>query len=143
MEADFMEQGSARLTKKYNALQTQIHDSLASSEAYRTTLKRKNSRYVFANILLGALAALSAGTAGTIGNADNWKPVCLFAAACSVGVTVTARMQTLEHEKLTETSECVGQLKALKVEAFTPPYNLEELSEKYQQILAEFPAVNC
>jgi hypothetical protein len=138
-----MEYDSPRLQKHYDTLQVQIHDSLDSSEAQRKTIKRKNSRYTLANIVLGALAALSAGMAGTVGNAATWKPVCLFAAACSVGVTVTARMQTLEYEKLTEISECVGQLKALKVEAFTPPYDLEQLSQKYQEILAEFPAVNC
>jgi hypothetical protein len=138
-----MNGNSAKSLDHYDAIKEQIFGSLKSAQAHQTLIQRKNSRYTLANIVLGALAALSAGAAGTIGNAENWKPVCLFAAACSVGVTVTARLQNLKHKQLTETSECVGQLKALKVETLTPPYELNQVSKKYQQILAEFPTVKC
>lgn len=129
--------------KNYDVIREKILASLKQAQSQQTDTQRKNSRYTLGNILLGAIAALSAGAAGTIGNAENWKPVCLFSAACSVGVTVTARLQNIEHRKLTKTSECVGQLKALKIETLTPPYDLDQVSEKYQQILAEFPTVNC
>jgi hypothetical protein len=127
--------------KQFNVLRGQIEGSLEKAQAQKNTLKRNNSRFTIANIILGALAALLAGIAGTVGNAVNWKPICLFAAVCSAGATVTAKLQTVEQ--LTEASECVGQLKALKVETIAPPEDLEKVSEKYQQILSEFSSIDC
>jgi hypothetical protein len=123
-----------------DAIREQISNSLEKAQAQRNTLKRNNARYTTANIILAALAALLAGIAGTIGNAKNWKPVCLLAAVCSAGVTVTAKLQTAEQ--LTESSECVGQLKALRVETMTPTYDLQQVSAKYQQILSEHSAID-
>jgi dGTP triphosphohydrolase len=135
-----MNANSSDLEIHLDAMREEISESLEKAEAQRNTLKRKNSRYMTTNIILSALAALLAGTAGTIGNAQNWKITCLFAAACSVGVTVTVKRQTTEQ--LTEASECVGQLKALKFETVTPTYDLEQVSEKYQQILSDFSAID-
>lgn len=132
---------STNLEKQYDDLREQIHNSLEKAQVQKNTLKRNNSRYTTANIIFAAIAAVFAGTAGTIGNAENWKPICLVAALCSVGATVTAKMQTTES--LTEASECVGQLKALRIETITPTYDLEQVSEKYQQILSEFSAIDC
>ncbi|HEY9626957.1 MAG TPA: hypothetical protein V6C84_06625 [Coleofasciculaceae cyanobacterium] len=126
---------------QFNVLREHIHDSLEKAQKQKNILKRNNTRYTTANIILGALAALLAGTAGTVGNAENWKPICLLAAVCSAGAAVTARMQTAEQ--LMEASECVGQLKALKVETIAPTDDLEEVSEKYQQILSEFSSIDC
>lgn len=126
---------------QFNVLRGQIEGSLEKAQTQKNTLKRTNSRYTTANIILGALAALLAGTAGTVGKAANWKPICLLAAVCSTGAAVTAKMQTADQ--LTEASECVGQLKALKVETITPTDDLEEVSEKYQQILSEFSTIDC
>lgn len=136
-----MNTNSTNVEKQYDVLREQIHNSFEKAQVQKSTLKRNNSRYTTANIVLGALAALFAGTAGTVGNAENWKPICLFAALCSVGATVTAKMQMTEQ--LTEASECVGQLKALRIEAITPTYDLEQVSEKYQQILSEFSTIDC
>jgi uncharacterized membrane protein YebE (DUF533 family) len=126
---------------QFNVLREQIQSSLEKAQVQKNTLKRSNSRYTTANIILGALAALLAGTAGTIGSAKSWKPVCLVAAICSAGAAATAKLQT--GEQLTEASECVGQLKALKVETIAPPDDLEKVSEKYQQILSEFSTIDC
>ena len=126
--------------QQYDLLREEIGHSLEKAQSQKNTLKRNNSRYTTANILLGALAALLAGTAGTIGNAKNWKPLCLFASVCSVGVTVTAKMPKIEQ--LIEASECLGKLKALRIETITPTYDLEQVSEKYQQILSKFSQVD-
>lgn len=122
-----------------NTMREQISGSLEKAQTQRNTLKRKNSRYIKANIILSALAAALAGMAGTVGNPQNWRVTCLFAAVCSAGVTVTTKLQT--GEQLTEASECVGQLKSLRVEA-TSTYDLEEVSDKYQQILSSFSSLD-
>lgn len=130
------------LTKQLDVLRTQIVGSLEKAQVQKNTLKRTNARYTTANIILGAFAAVLAGTAGTVGSsAGNWKLICRFAAACSVGAMATAKMQKVEQ--LTEASECVGQLKALKVETITPTYDFEQVSEQYQQILSEFSTIDC
>ena len=136
-----MTTNSTNQEKQSDVLQEQISSSLEKAQVQKIALKRTNSRYTTANIILGVLATLLAGTAGTIGKAENWKPICLLAAACSAGAAMTAKMQTTEQ--LTEASECVGQLKALKVETITPTYDVEQVSEQYQQILSEFSTIDC
>jgi hypothetical protein len=135
-----MNDNSTILETQLDAVREQISSSLDKAQAQRNTLKRKNSQYTTANIVLSAMAALLATMAGTIGNAQNWKLTCLFAAVCSAGVTVTTKLQTAEQ--LTEASECVGQLRALKVETITPTYDLQQVSEKYQQILSEYSTID-
>jgi len=136
-----MAANSADSEKQLDMLREQIFSSLEKAQAQKNTLKRNNARHTTTNIILSVLATLLAGTAGILGNAANWKITCILAAACSAGATVTAKMQTAEQ--LTEASECVGQLKSLKVEMMLPNYNLEQVSEKYQQILSEFSTIDC
>jgi hypothetical protein len=136
-----MNPNSPDLTKQSDVLREQISSSLEKAQVQKSTLKRNNSRYTTTNILLSALATLLAGTAGIFGNAANWRSVCIAAAVCSSGAIATAKMQTAEQ--LNEASECVGQLKALKVETIVPTYDWEQVSEKYQQILSEFSTVDC
>jgi hypothetical protein len=132
---------SADLTRHSELLREQINSSLEKAQTQRNTLRRNNSRYTVANMILGAIATLLAGTAGFVGNSGTWRSVCLLAAVCSAGATVTAKMQTADQ--LTEASECVGQLKALRIETIIPTYDLEQVSEKYQQILSEFSTIDC
>lgn len=136
-----MTTNSTNQEHQFSVLREQIHTSLEKAQGQKNTLKRNNARFTTANIILSAVAAFLAGIAGTVGNAESWKPICLLAAVCSVGTAVTAKMQTVEQ--LTEASECVGQLKALKVETITSTDDIEEVSEKYQQILSEFSAIDC
>lgn len=62
-------------------LRDQIHSSLEKAQVQKNALKRNNSRYTTANLVLSTLAALLAGTAGTLGNeVGTWRVTCLFAA---------------------------------------------------------------
>jgi hypothetical protein len=127
-------------TKQLDLLREQISGSLEKAQTQKNTLKRDNARYKTANIVLSGFATLLAATAGLLGD-EGWKPVCILAAFCSAGATVTANLQT--GEQLTDASECVGQLKALKVETIFPTYDLEHAREKYEQILSQFSAIDC
>jgi hypothetical protein len=131
-----MNTNSTHSTTQPDVLREQIGGSLEKAQAQKHTLRRNSDRYSTANIVLGAIAAVLAGTAGTVGKADTWKPICLFAAVCSAGATVTAKLQTAEQ--LTEISEGVGQLKALRFETLAPNYDSKQVGEKYQQILTVF-----
>jgi hypothetical protein len=136
-----MNPNSPDLTKQSDVLREQISSSLERAQVQNSTLKRNNSLYNTSNIILSALATLLAATAGIFGTAANWKGLCLLAAGCSFGATVTAKMQTAEQ--LNKASECVGQLKALKVETIVSTYDWEHVSEKYQQILSDFSTIDC
>ncbi len=125
---------------QFDAMRTQISGSLEKVQTQKNTLKRNNTRYTTANIILATLATALAGMAGTVGTAKNWKPVCLFAALCSAGVTVTSKLQTAE--RLTEASECVGRLKALRVETVIPTYDLGGVSAKYREIVSEYSTLD-
>jgi hypothetical protein len=135
-----MDINSTSPEKQLDAMRAQISSSLEKAQAQKNTLKRNNSRYITASIILAALATFLAGIAGTIGNHKSWKPICLFAAVCSAGVTVTTKLQTVDQ--LTEASECLGQLKSLRIETITPKCDLEEVSTKYQQILSEYSMID-
>jgi hypothetical protein len=132
---------STHSENQLNILREQIFDSLEKAQAQRRILKRNNVRYTTANIVLGAIATVLAGTAGTVGSLNGWKPICLLAAACSAGATVAAKFHT--SEQLSEASECVGQLKALRVEVSLPNFDLQQVSEEYQHILSEFSTIDC
>jgi hypothetical protein len=131
-----MNMNSPDSIKQPDVLREQIDSSLKKAQAQKAELQRNNSRYVTTNVILSAIAAVLAGTAGTVGKSDTWKPICLFAAACSVGATVTTKLQTADQ--LTEISEGVGQLKALRFETIVSTYDPEQVGEKYQQILLAF-----
>jgi hypothetical protein len=131
-----MNANSTNLTEQPDLLREHIDGSLTKAQAQKSILKRNNSRYSTTNAILGAVAAVLAGTAGTVGKAATWKPICLFAAVCSVGATVTAKLQTTDQ--LTEVSECVGQLKVLKFETVPLTYDSKQVGAKYQQILLAF-----
>ena len=132
---------SADSEKKLDILREHISDSLEKVQVQKNTLKRSNARYTTANIIFSVLATLFAGTAGIFGNAENWKATCLLATVCSAGAAMTAKMSTAE--RLIDTSECVGQLKALKVETILPNSDLDEVSERYQQIILDFSTIDC
>ncbi len=135
-----MDANSTDPARQLDVMREQISSSLEKAQTQKNLLKRNSTRYTTANIVLSAIAGVLAGTAGTVGKADSWKPICLLSAACSFGATVTAKFQTAEQ--LTEASECVGQLKALRIETIAHNYDLERVSEKYRQILSGFSTVD-
>lgn len=128
------------LVKSADMLREQISSSLKNAQAQKNTLQRHNSRYSVANLTLSLFATLLA-TVALNGSGAEWKRLCLFAAVCSAGATVTAKLQSAGE--LTEVSECVGQLKELKIETIAPTCDLAMATEKYQQILSEFTTIDC
>jgi hypothetical protein len=125
-----------------DAIRQEIKGSLEKAQAQRNAIKRHNSNYAMTNTVLSAIAALLAGTAGVVGNQGGmWKETCLFSAAFSVAATAAAKVQ--RTEQLTDASECVGRLKALKVETIVSNCDWEQVGGKYQQILSEFVSIDC
>jgi hypothetical protein len=88
-----------------------------------------------------------AGQAVFTGNksTETWRITCAIASALTLGATITATVQkqVADPQLLTEASECVGKLKSLKFETISSNYNTQEVSQKYQRILSDFPRINC
>lgn len=130
-----------------DTLRQQINDSFQRSSAHKERLKRAHSRYSITNILLGALATFIAGQAAVLGAplTGGWRVTCAVASGFALSATVVASVQRqlADPELLTQASECVGKLRALKVDTIGPDYDLEEATRKYQQILSEFTGIEC
>jgi hypothetical protein len=135
-------QNSLVQTAYIDALREEIKNSLEKAQVQRSAIKRHNSNYATLNIVFSAIAALLAGTAGILGTQGGlWKETCLFSAAFSAAAMAAAKTQMTEQ--MTDTSECVGQLKALKVETLVANCDWDQVSEKYHHIHSELVSIDC
>jgi hypothetical protein len=135
-------QNSPVQTTYIDALREEIKSSLEKAQVQRSAIERHNSNYATLNLIFSVIAALLAGTAGILGTQGGmWKETCLFSAAFSAAAMAAAKTQMTEQ--MTDTSECVGQLKALKVETLVSNCDWGQVSEKYQHILSEFVSIDC
>jgi hypothetical protein len=138
---------STVIEEQYNVLRQQIDNSLQKANAHKERLKRANSRYSIFNILLSALATFVAGQAAVVGGAlaGGWRITCAVASGFALGATIVAgvQKQVADPDLLAEASECVGKLRALKIDTLAPTYDLEGARKKYQQILSDFSKIEC
>jgi hypothetical protein len=130
--------------EQYEALEKQIEDSLRKACAHKDRLKRSNSRYGIANIIMGALATFVAGQSVILGPVlGNWKLACTVAGIFALGATIGAgiQKQLADSDLLAEASECCGRLRTLKVETIARDYELERIKSEYKQVLTGCPRV--
>jgi hypothetical protein len=138
---------STVLEELCNILRQQIHSSVQKASAHKDRFKRANSRYSIFNILLSALATFVAGQAAVAGGSlvGEWRITCAVASGFALGATIVAgvQKQLADPELLAEASECVGKLRALKIDTLALSYDLEGAGKKYQQILSHFSKIEC
>jgi hypothetical protein len=128
------------------SIEQHINESLNKAQNYQQELRDKNNRYTLTHLILSSLATFLAGQAVFTGakSTEMWKMTCAIASALTLGATITATMQkqVADPQLLTEVSECVGKLKSLKFETISSNYNRQEVTQKYQRILSDFPKIN-
>jgi hypothetical protein len=138
---------STVIDEQYNVLRQQIDNSLQKASAHKDRLKRASSRYSIFNILLSALATFVAGQAALAGGAlvGGWRITCAVASGFALGATIVAgvQKQVADPDLMAEASECVGKLRALKIDTLAPTYDLDGARKKYQQILSDFSKIEC
>ncbi|MBD2527154.1 hypothetical protein [Nostoc sp. FACHB-133] len=131
----------------YDVLRQQIDDSLKKAETQKNKLKTIERRYSIINICLGALATFITGQSAVSNDPliGNWRINTTVASVLTLGVTIVGSMQKqlAAPDLLSEASECVAKLKALKVETIVSTYDTEQVSEEYQQILSDFSKIDC
>ncbi|MBE9002088.1 hypothetical protein IQ274_28770 [Nostoc sp. LEGE 12447] len=131
----------------YDVLRQQINDSLKKAETQKNKLKTIERRYSLINICLGALATFITGQSAVSNYPliGNWRINTTVASVLTLGVTIVGSMQKqlAAPDLLSEASECVAKLKALKVETIISTYDTEQVSEEYQQILSDFSKIDC
>ncbi|HEY9664576.1 MAG TPA: hypothetical protein V6C65_39550 [Allocoleopsis sp.] len=130
-----------------NILRQQIQSSLQRAETHKNKLKTIERRFSIINICLGATATLIAGQSAIADNPliGNWRTTTTIASVITLSATIVGgiQKQLAAPDFLVEASECVAKLKALKVETISPTYEVEPVSEEYQQILSDFSKVDC
>lgn len=128
------------------AMEQHITESLNKAQIYQQQLRDKNNRYGLIHLILTALATFIAGQAVVSGgkSTETWRITCAIASALSLGATITASIQkqAADPQLLSEASECIGKLKSLKFETTYPNFNSQEVGQKYQKILSDFPRIN-
>lgn len=126
-------------------LRQQIDHSLQKATAQRNNLQKIDRKYSIINIVLGAIAAFVAGQSVMADKpiVGNWKAMTTFASVLTLSATVASgvQKQIASPDLVAEVSQCVAELKALKIETLSPNYELEKVSEEYQKILTEFSRV--
>jgi hypothetical protein len=137
------------LEAQYRLLQQQIYNSLQKADIHKDKLQRINIRYSILNIVLGAMTTFVTGQAALAGEeaAGRWRITCAIASGFALSATVVASVQSqlASPDLISEASACVGKLKALNVDVNTidSTDDLEQVKEKYQQILSEFSNIDC
>jgi hypothetical protein len=131
----------------HDNLRQQIHSSLQKASGQKQQLKKLDRRYSLLNICLGALATFVTGQSAVANQPviGNWQMTTTLASVLTLGATVVSgfHKQLAAPDLLAETSACVAKLKALKVETVDADYDVEQISDAYQQILADFSKVDC
>jgi hypothetical protein len=128
-------------------LRQHIQASLQKAEAQRVKLKTIDRRYSIINLCLGTLATFIAGQSG-VSNEPlivNWRTTATVASVLSLSVTIVGgiQKQLAAPDMIAEANECVAKLKALKIETVVPNFEVDQVSEEYQQILSNFTKVDC
>ncbi len=131
---------------QHQELRQHIHDSLRKASAHRDRLKRVSTRYSVINIVLGSLATLVAGVSAVQAApvTGSWVSTCGIASLFAFGGTVVMGLQKqlADPDLLNEASECVGRLRALRVDTVPPTYDVEVVRQKYQQVLSDFSRID-
>lgn len=128
-------------------LRQHIQSSLQKAEAQRLKLKAIDRRYSIINLCLGTLATFIAGQSGASNEPliVDWRTTATVASVLTLSVTIVGgiQKQLAAPDMITEVNECVAKLKALKIETVVPTFEVDQVSEEYQQILSDFTKVDC
>ena len=132
-------------TDSRSLLRQQIKLSFQKATAQKKRLLRTDRRLSIATLVLSALATFIAGES-VIANdpiVGNWRFTTTVASLCTLGATVTTgiQKQVAPTDLLIESSECAAKLKALSIETIPATYEVSDVSETYQRLLAEFASV--
>jgi len=134
------------LEPSYRDLRQQIDTSLQRASTQKIKLQNLDRRYSIANIVLGAVAAFIAGQSvmGEKALIGDWKVMTTISSVLTLAATVATgvQKQIASPDLVAEVSQCVAQLKALKIETLSPTFEMEKVSEEYQKILTEFSKVD-
>lgn len=134
------------LDDQHDDLRQQIDSSIQKAAAQKTKLTDIDRKYSIINIVLGAVAAFVAGQSVIAQEPlfGDWKVMTTFASVLTLGATVASgvQKQIASPDLVAEVSQCVAELRALKIETLSPTYEFEQVSEEYQKILTEFPRVD-
>lgn len=132
--------------KDRDALTQRVKASLQKAEESVAGLRTTNTRLIVAGVVSSAAATLVAGITAANGpvlgdGIPGWRAACIVAALFAFVSTVsTGVSQQLKfNERLTEGTQCVGQLRSLEVAMATGNRDWDETVEEYEEIAKSYP----
>lgn len=135
-----------RYVSEHSALRQQIAVSFQRATAQKNRLRRADKRLSIASLVLSALATFIAGESALAGEPimGDWRFTTTVASVCTLSATLVAGIhkQVAPTDLIIESSEFSAKLKALSIEALPTEYNLAEVRQAYQQLIAEFSEVD-
>jgi hypothetical protein len=129
------------------SLVQQIQASLHKATAGKDRIRRTMTRMSLAGTALTALATFAAGLPTVIGKpivAGDWRITCGVATLFTLAATIVAGAQTqlANPDALTQSSECVGKLRALVIDTLEPGFDAAEVRKQYRAILTEYAQID-
>lgn len=123
-----------------------VKDNLQEAQKHIVGLRKTNTWLMLTGIVSGAATTLVAGGTAAVGpvvreGAAGWRIACIIAAVFAFASTIcTALSEQLKiGEKLLQSTQYVGRLKALDVAIATGSKSWEEITQEYSEIVQIYP----
>lgn len=127
-------------------LTRRIREGIDALDTRLRRLRRTNASLLITGIVASALStlvtAVTAAQGPVVGTGtEGWRLACSVGAVFSFGTTVSIGVnQRLKiDERLAETTQCVGRLRALEVAMATGSRAWEDIADEYAEIVAAYP----
>ncbi len=136
---------TSQLVNHYDArresLRAAIDDDLGRATSFSNRLRRTDRRYGLTSTALGGAAGVVAGLPAATGVAPGgWQFTCVVVALIAFGGTLVGalRQHVSEPDIVAKANERVGKLRSLRIDTVTPGFDVETVSGRHQQVMAEY-----
>ncbi len=132
---------SAAAATQEETLRQQVDASFRKVTAHQRQLRQRQRRYSVTQTTLSGVTGLTAGVPAAAGivaiPGGEWRILCGVVALAAFAATIIGVIQQGSHnsEELSQTAECLGKLRELRVDLSTAAA-LPALQTRYRQILA-------
>ncbi|MBN1248130.1 MAG: hypothetical protein JXC32_10765 [Anaerolineae bacterium] len=132
--------------QQQEALATAVADAARALTSLIRRLRRTNAGLLISGIVSSAVSTLITGITAAQGpivgsGTEGWRLACIVAAVFSFGTTVSVGLnQRLKiGERLAETQQCAGRLRALRVAIATSTREWDAIAKEYEEIVRSYP----
>lgn len=132
--------------QQQEALARRIAEGLQALDALVRRLNRTNAGLLISGVVTSAVSTLITGVTAAQGpvigsGTEGWRMACIAASVFSFGCTLTVGLnrRLKIDERLAETRQCAGRLRALKVALETRKPQWDTVAREYEDIIRDYP----